>query len=326
MLVALACASPARAADIVAYHSTGLFGAVGYEATVVWGRGEYLLDLWVRVGKDTANLAKNRQAAESALEKRLEAVFLQSVVNLTVSSAETVGQRLKTNPALLPAIRRLLQGAVKRGSAMDQAMEDLRLYYAIPLYGADGLLSLLSPAGRPSPFESYLGFVPAAAYTGLVIYVQGSYPAWGRDGAEATLKPCLFPRIYDTNLDLVMDASRADRARLLSWGLVAYSNDLDEASFAERVGSNPLRTVARGIYGVNDTDVVISLDMAHRLLSREENTRLLREGRVLLVLDAQSAPPPSPEANAAGDTELQVLGAGGAPTSTARPAGSGTGY
>jgi hypothetical protein len=308
VLVATLCVVPrARGADIVAYRATGTYGAVGYEATVIWGQGEYLLDMWSRLGADSQSFAKNRQAAEAALEQRLEAVFLQSVVLLPLSSRETVGSRVKSAPATLSQLKGLVGSAVKRRSNLTPEMEDLRLRFAFPLYGAGGLLSIFAPAGEPSPLERYLGFAPAAAYTGLVVYAQGSYPAWGREGARASLKPCLFPRIFDDDMNLVVDATQADRARLSSWGVAAYSNDLDETPYLDRIGANPLRIVARAVFGTGDGDIVISRDAARLLLSREENIRMLAEGRILVILDAATAPPPPGDGQDGADGPLQEL-------------------
>lgn len=308
LLATLIAASPARGVDIIAYHATGTYGNVGYEATVVWGQGQYLLDMWSRLSTDQQNMAKSRQATEAAIEQRLEAVFLQSVVSLPLSSRESVGARIKNAPAVLSQLKRLVAGAVKTRSGLDSGMEDLRLRYAFPLYGEGGLLAVFAPSGKASPLDRYLGFVPAAAYTGVVIYVQGKHPAYGRDGVEATLKPCLFPRLYDPDMNLVLDATQTDRARLSSWGEVAYSNDLNEVPFLDRVGYSPLRIVARGVYGVADTDIVISREAARMLLSREENLKLLAEGRILVVLEAESAPEP-PEAEAVDeDAPLEELG------------------
>jgi hypothetical protein len=51
------------------------------------------------------------------------------------------------------------------------------------------------------------------------------------------------------------------------------------------VGSNPLRIIARGVFGIDPTDPVIDRDDALLILSTENNRRLLREGRVVLVLN-----------------------------------------
>jgi hypothetical protein len=51
------------------------------------------------------------------------------------------------------------------------------------------------------------------------------------------------------------------------------------------VGSNPLRILAREVFGLNPTDPVIDREDALKILSSENNRRLLREGRVVLVLN-----------------------------------------
>ena len=54
---------------------------------------------------------------------------------------------------------------------------------------------------------------------------------------------------------------------------------------AELVGNNPLRIIARGVYGIRPTDPVIDREDALLILSSEENLRLLREGRVAIMVD-----------------------------------------
>ena len=54
---------------------------------------------------------------------------------------------------------------------------------------------------------------------------------------------------------------------------------------AELVGNNPLRVIARAVYGIRPTDPVIDREDALLILSSEDNLRLLREGRVAIMLD-----------------------------------------
>jgi hypothetical protein len=52
----------------------------------------------------------------------------------------------------------------------------------------------------------------------------------------------------------------------------------------KRVGENPLRIMARGIFGAVPTDPVIDREDALIILSSEQNRQLLREGRIVIVL------------------------------------------
>jgi hypothetical protein len=54
---------------------------------------------------------------------------------------------------------------------------------------------------------------------------------------------------------------------------------------AALVGNNPLRVIARGVYGIRPTDPIIDREDALLILSSEENLLLLREGRVAIMLD-----------------------------------------
>ena len=58
-----------------------------------------------------------------------------------------------------------------------------------------------------------------------------------------------------------------------------------EGELASLLGPRPLRILARGVFGVTPTDPVIDRDDALKIISTENNRRLLREGRVALVLN-----------------------------------------
>jgi hypothetical protein len=57
-----------------------------------------------------------------------------------------------------------------------------------------------------------------------------------------------------------------------------------DAALEERIGTNPLRVIAREVYGAVPTDLVIDRDDALLVLSSENNRKLLREGRVIFAI------------------------------------------
>jgi len=68
-----------------------------------------------------------------------------------------------------------------------------------------------------------------------------------------------------------------------SQGIVRYGTDQDPITYVERIGGDPLRIVARGLFGVSPTDPIIADIDALRILSSPENRALLREGRIVIV-------------------------------------------
>ena len=68
-------------------------------------------------------------------------------------------------------------------------------------------------------------------------------------------------------------------------GIVNYAWSDDESLYEHIVGKDPLRISARKIYGANRTDPVISRNDALKILSVPENLQLLKEGKVVILLD-----------------------------------------
>jgi hypothetical protein len=56
---------------------------------------------------------------------------------------------------------------------------------------------------------------------------------------------------------------------------------------AALVGPNPLRIFAREVFGIYPTDPIIDREDALKILSSDNNRRLLREGRVLFILNEE---------------------------------------
>ena len=165
------------------------------------------------------------------------------------------------------------------------------MLYGFALFGEGGITGLFVQHRRAYPVRRVLGFAPTARFSGVVIYAKGSYPVFAAQ-REGALRPALFPRLFDERMEVVIERARCDPDALRSRGLAAYTDSLDTGRFADRIGSFPLQILARGIYGAAGTDIIIPNRDAERLLGLPENRELLRQGRILIVVD--SSPYASP--------------------------------
>ena len=157
-------------------------------------------------------------------------------------------------------------------------------HYAVPFFGDWGIGSPFFPA-QAVPIRRRLGDVTTRAYTGLLIFARGMLPAAGGNRMVAA-RPALFPRIWDEQMNLVLEKGMCTPESLSRWGMVGYSAAVDDPSADLRVGNVPLRLAARGVFGDNNTDIVVSTDGARQLLALPENIALLREGRIVIVYDS----------------------------------------
>jgi hypothetical protein len=133
----------------------------------------------------------------------------------------------------------------------------------------------------------------SADYSGIIIIADGELPVHGRRG-QALVEPCIFPKIWDTEMNLVYERNMLNPDSVTGNRMVRYTARESifrpspsglEGELAALVGHNPLRILAREVFGANPTDPVIDREDALKILSSENNRRLLREGRVVLVLN-----------------------------------------
>jgi hypothetical protein len=136
---------------------------------------------------------------------------------------------------------------------------------------------------------------PAADYTGIIIIADMALPIHGRN-TSALVSPCLFPKVWDTEMNLIYERNLTDPAITGSGErpIVHYAKREDifrptpsgiDSELIPLVGERPLRIFARSVFGAVPTDLVIDRADALLILSNENNRRLLREGRVVLVVN-----------------------------------------
>jgi hypothetical protein len=135
--------------------------------------------------------------------------------------------------------------------------------------------------------------VPAPAYTGIIIIATEELPVHGRNTVALPV-PCIFPKIWDSEMNLIYERNMLNPQQAEKTAMVRYvppesvfqpsPSGLDPA-LVELVGERPLRIFARGVFGIRPTDPIIDREDALLILSSEANKRLLREGRVAIVLN-----------------------------------------
>jgi hypothetical protein len=255
------------------------------QAKMDWSQGALELDASLPVQGELS--PDVRFVYERQVDQMLPSLFSQAVAQVTLDSHRSLGDRFRESPGLLQSLSDLaLARGRKELSRLDQELKQVQVSYRFPFYGEGGLIGPLVLHSVPYPLPRLLGFVPTRAFSGLVIYAKGELPAHGKDESER-LRPALFPRLYDEDMNLVLNEEMCDPAYLRQWGMVAYSYDQDEGPFLERIRVAPLRTVARGVFGIRATDIILSRETARQLLSSEENRSLLRQGRILVIIDQE---------------------------------------
>ena len=219
---------------------------------------------------------------EQALKRRLPAVAVSVVSGITLSSTQTVGEALRDRPELVGRLQEVADGVQSSFSRVSKDLSTLQVAFALDLYPS--ILQAIHRPDRPRPLPRVLSWEATDVFTGIVIYARDPLPIRG-ENSSTYLRPALLPDILDTGLEPILTAEHLNPNVFSERGVVTYTTSTEPADWEEVVGPQPLRVVAREVFGKYPTDVILSTQDAARLLSSESNRSILAEGRVMVIVN-----------------------------------------
>jgi hypothetical protein len=257
--------------------------AVTVRPRLAWAAGELVLTAERGLDPNIPSIVRAKSEAQADLEARISPQLAEALAPVAVDSSHTVGELAAENPGFFESLHGLARAARPEAVFLSADLARLTVRWIFPLFGERSVTGSLLP-GREAAMRRPLGSAASRAFTGLLIHAQGALPAVGT-GATAVLRPALFPRIWDENMDLVLEKAQVRAAALKERGMVGYLDRLDEVAILKRAGPDPLRVAARAVFGRLPVDVVIPVEAARQLLSVPQNVEALREGRICIVYD-----------------------------------------
>ncbi|MDR0636763.1 MAG: polymerase [Treponema sp.] len=262
---------------------------VNISGSVVWEHLEINADLSVNLAQAGIRLPTGRIYAEELISDGYQHLIRPQLLSLPIDSSTILRNLLERGEISLKTTD-LISGAARAiAPAMSTDLSTLSTHYTVDLRQ---LSATLMQHDRPSDTMRTLIAAPVTSYTGIIIIANEAMPVHGKRSSALTL-PCLFPKVWDTDMNLIYERSMVDRQAATT--MVRYvppqhifqdtPSGLDPELEAF-VGRNPLRIIARGVFGMRPTDPIIDRDDALLIISSEQNRALLREGKVAIVLDS----------------------------------------
>jgi hypothetical protein len=251
---------------------------------VEWAAGNIGVEITRALDPGTASLARAKGNAQTDIESHATDFMLRAIAPVTIDSSHTLGDLLGADPALFSRVSTLLLDAPRDQLFLSPDFSGLVAHYSLPLFGPQGIVSPLFPS-REGPLRRRLGYVATRRFTGLLVYAKGMLPQMG-GSRMAAAQPAVFPRLWDEEMNLVLDRSMCRPDALGKWGMVGYAQSLDDDVVALRAGPLPLRLAARGLFGDKATDLILPTQGVRQLLTLPENIALLQECRIVIVYDS----------------------------------------
>ena len=232
-------------------------------------------------------LPSGRTQGESILKTGYLRLIRPGILELQVDSSSTIGDLISMGEFSLFEADELALKAQSLPPAFSPDMKNISASYTMTI---DGISSAFLRHRNSYPVMRTLNPVSTAQYTGIIIIASESLPIHGMKGSALPI-PCLFPKIWDSEMNLIYERNMLE---VKDSAMVRYTSVQNifqrnpsglSQELREFAGDRPLRIFARGVFGVNPTDLIIDRSDALLIISSDENRRLLSEGRVAIILD-----------------------------------------
>lgn len=255
---------------------------IDFDSTIDWEKGILEIKAQTDLAGEDSFIPAARQKSERLTAEELPVHFRAAIAGMIVDSTSKAGELTEENPRLIPAINDLTYRNTGTFSHISPDLKHYSITYTYTFY--PDIVDVFIFHNRPYNPPRVLSYEPTADFSGIVIYMKGEFPVHGEQKTEK-LTPCLFPKIFDENMKLIYEKGMVDPEMLRTWGMVVYTDDLEERPHEERIGLSPLRILGRRIFGEYYTDIIIEAEAAEKILYNPHNRRLLAEGRVMVICE-----------------------------------------
>jgi hypothetical protein len=260
---------------------------------IEWDRMELNAAVTLNLASARIKLPTGRSQAEEIINVEYVNLILPHILALPVDSSTTIEDLINRGEFSFRLPTLVINTVRRVPPVLSTDLTALTASYSLDLTAVS---SRIIRHSRPLEPPRILIPVPAAEYSGVLIIASEETAVHGRNSTALT-EPCIFPKVWDTDMNLIYDRNIFDPANLERTAPVMYVSESSvfrpipsglSPELVELVGTNPLRIIARGVFGIRPTDPVIDREDALLILSSEANRRLLREGRVAIVLNEKT--------------------------------------
>ena len=268
---------------------TSLFAQVDnstlYSSSKVdWTKKEFTSNISLNLQKAKISLPEGRNSAESLIKIKTPSLLKDPILSLYVDSANYLGDLILDDTITLEQITEIVENARQTPALFSS---DGKSANSTNIINMNKLGHLLVRHKYPYTPEEPIEIIASREYTGIIIDARGSIPVHGEFISDKVY-PAFFPTIWDENMNIIYEKNIADKNIVQDKGLVSYGWKNDFQFYDERVGGDPLYIKASKVYGRNRTDPVIRKKDALKILTVEANRKLLKEGKVVIILDKEN--------------------------------------
>ena len=235
-----------------------------------------------------ARRAAMRIAKQDALRQLIEIVNGVNVTSETTVSGAMFDDVIKTQ------VQGAIRGARQIGQPKYLSDTSVEVVYEVKMADISRVLLPMAEKAPTLTFDNVTATAPAGTAAAAPEQQQagtdtgiksGGVTGIIIDGTGLGLRPAMSPRILNQGGSVVYGPGQYSRDYAAANGVAGYAKSLDQAKSDTRVQGNPLVIRAASTSGSSSADVIISNADAGKLSVADGAAGLLKNCRVMFVLD-----------------------------------------
>jgi len=253
-------------------------------SSVDWTKQEFSSQVLFNIEKANIPMPSGKNSALERISLEMPKLIKDQLLSLAVDSTTKLGDLALNQDITLEEIAGLIENGQRTPGFFAEGSSTMKTNHLMSLRS---ISSLMIRHHVPYTSKTPIEIVSSRAYSGIIIDARGELPVQGEFLSDEAV-PCFFPKVWDEQMNLIYERNMMNPAKAKAESIVAYAFSDEEKNCIERVGKDPLRILARRVYGQTRTDPVISRRDALKILTIPENLKLLEQGKVVILLDKKN--------------------------------------
>lgn len=253
---------------------------VTWEKSVNWANNNIEITVKTPLTSSGSTLAATRLKAENWIQENKTSIFFKNILDIQINSMDSISDIINRSPEIYYNLDNLGKTIEPIQKKLSTNLEYYESKYKFPIFPDFG--SIFYNQSQHVKTLKKLDHLDYGRFTGLIIYVPEELPLYQKN-RDGRMTKVLFPKIFDEDMNLILDLTMVEPEYMNKWGMVIYGDSFNENIYQNRIGITPLRIIARGLFGKNNSDIIISKEEADKLIGASENIKIISQARILIL-------------------------------------------
>lgn len=256
-------------------------GTITSTSSINWVTRKFVSNISMDTKKAQLVMPSGKKQASANILMKMPQLIQDPLLYLYADNGKHLAEYVLNESLTLPQVQSFIQNGYKTPDVFTSNAATLNTTNTLNIDNLGKYLVKHKYAYSP---EEPIDDVPSRPYTGIIIDARGKLTVHG-EYVKDNVYPCLFPKIWDENMNTVYEKGMVEPEIIKNTGLVSFDYTENPQRYADRIGNDPLYIRATEVFGRNRTDPVIKKSDALKILTVPENVELLKQGKIVLLLD-----------------------------------------